>query len=101
MSESAYALLVRIEAKPGREAEVEEFLRSALPLAEAEPDTTTWFAFRLSDSTFGIFDTFPDEAGRRAHLEGEIAAALGEHADELLAEPPQIDEADVLEAKHP
>lgn len=101
MSDSEYALLARLEAKPGKEAEVEEFLRSALSLAEEEPNTTTWFALRMGDSTFGIFDTFPDEDGRQAHLDGEIAAALEENADKLLEQPPQIDKVDVLEAKHP
>ena len=101
MSDSEYALLARVVAKPGKEADVEAFLRSALSMAEDEPGTTTWFALRMDESTFGIFDTFPDEEARQAHLDGEIAAALMENADELLAEPPQIDEVDVLEAKHP
>ena len=101
MSDSEYALYVSIVAEPGKEAEVEEFLRSALPMAEDEPHTTTWFAFRMDETTFGIFDTFPDEAARQAHLDGEIAAALMERADDLLAEPPRIDELEVLEAKHP
>ena len=101
MSDSNYALFARLEAKDGKEAEVEEFLRSAFPMAQEEEDTTTWFALKFDDSTFGIYDTFPHEEGRQAHLEGEIAGALNENADELLAEPPQIEEVDVLEAKHP
>jgi quinol monooxygenase YgiN len=100
MSDSEYALLARLEAKPGKEDEVQEFLESALPMAEDEPDTTTWFALRMGESTFGIFDTFPDEDGRQAHLDGEIAAALMDRADDLLAEEPQIDEVDVLAATH-
>ncbi|SDF21378.1 putative quinol monooxygenase [Halorientalis regularis] len=100
MSDSEYALLARLEAKDGKEAEVQEFLESALPMAEDEPDTTTWFALRMGESTFGIFDTFPDEDGRQAHLDGEIAAALLEQADDLLAEDPQIEEVDVLAATH-
>ncbi|SEN32236.1 hypothetical protein SAMN05216388_1002311 [Halorientalis persicus] len=100
MSDSEYALLARLEAKDGKESEVQEFLESALPMAEDEPDTTTWFALRMGESTFGIFDTFPDEDGRQAHLDGEIAAALLEQADDLLAEDPQIEEVDVLAAKH-
>ncbi|WP_424019910.1 putative quinol monooxygenase [Halorientalis pallida] len=100
MSDSEYALLARLEAKDGKESEVQEFLESALPMAEDEPDTTTWFALRMGESTFGIFDTFPDEDGRQAHLDGEIAAALMEQADDLLAEDPQIEEVDVLAAKH-
>ena len=93
------ALLVRLEAKPGREADVEKFLRGGLPLVQAEPATTAWFGLRLGASTFGIFDAFPDEAGRNAHLSGRVAAALMENASELLAQPPTIEEVDVLAAK--
>lgn len=100
MGSSEHALLARLEAKPGKEDDVEEFLRSALPMAEDEPDTTTWFALQMGESTFGIFDTFPDEDGRQAHLEGEIAAALEDNADDLLAQPPQIEQVDVLAATH-
>lgn len=95
------ALFVRLEAKPGKEAEVESFLRSGLALAELEPATTAWFAIRLGPSTFGIFDAFPDEAGRQAHLTGPIAAALMEKAGELLAQPPEIGKVEVLAAKLP
>jgi quinol monooxygenase YgiN len=95
------ALFVRLEAKPGKEAEVAEFLRGGLPLAEAEPATIAWFGVRLGPSTFAIFDAFPDEAGRQAHLNGKIAAALMEKAKDLLAEPPSIQKADVLAAKLP
>jgi quinol monooxygenase YgiN len=93
------ALLVRLEAKPGKENDVEAFLRGGLPLAEQEPATTAWFAIRIGPSTFGIFDAFPDEAGRQAHLEGRIAAALMAKAPELLAQPPVIEKVDVLAAK--
>ena len=92
-------LLVRLEAKPGKAQEVADFLASALPLAEDEPATTAWFAIRLGPSTFGIFDVFPDEAGRDAHLSGPIAAALMAKASELLAKPPVIEKLDVLAAK--
>ena len=95
------ALLVRLEAKPGREADVADFLRSAVPLVEAEPSTTTWYALRLGPATFGIFDTFPDEAGRAAHLAGRVAAALGARAGDLLARPPAIERVDVLASKLP
>ncbi len=98
---SRCALLARLEAKPGKEEEVERFLRGALPLAEAEPGTRTWFALRFGPSSFGIYDTFDTEAGRQAHLEGPIAAALMERADELLAGPPQIDRVDLLASKLP
>jgi quinol monooxygenase YgiN len=93
------ALLVRLEAKPGKEADVEAFLRAGLPLVEAEPATTEWFGLRFGPSTFGIFDAFPDEAGRDAHLSGRVAAALGAKASELLAKPPTIERVDVLAAK--
>ena len=95
------ALYVRLEAKPGKEEEVADFLRSGLPLAEEEPATTAWFALQMGPSTFGIFDAFPDDAGRQAHLSGRIAAALMAKASDLLAEPPSIQKVDVLAAKLP
>ncbi|WP_085747357.1 MULTISPECIES: putative quinol monooxygenase [unclassified Pseudomonas] len=95
------ALFVRLEAKPGKEKEVERFLLSGLPLVEEEPATTAWFGIRLGPSTFGIFDAFPDEAGRQAHLSGKVAAALMTNAAELFAEPPSIEKVDVLAAKLP
>lgn len=95
------ALLVRLEAKPGKEAEVESFLKSGLPLAEQEPATTVWFAIRMGPSTFGIFDAFPDDAGRQAHMSGRIAAALMAKAPDLLAKAPVIENVDVLAAKLP
>ena len=101
MPSSEYALQARLQAKPEKADEVAAFLESALPMAEDEAGTTTWFALRLDETTFGIFDTFPDEEARQAHLDGEIAAALMANADELLAEDPQIEEVDVLAAKHP
>ena len=96
-----FGLFVRLEAKPGKEAEVEKFLRDALPLVEAEPATVAWFALRLGPSTFGICDVFPDEAGRQAHLSGKVAAALMAKAPELFAQPPVIEQLDVLAAKLP
>ena len=95
------ALLVRLHAKPGTEPELAAFLESGLALAQQEPETTAWFALRLGPSTYGIFDAFPGEAGRKAHLAGPIAAALMAKAPELLAEPPQIEQVDVLAAKLP
>ena len=92
-------LLVRLEVKPGKEADVENFLRGALPLAQEEPATITWYAIRLGPSTFGIFDTFPNDSGRQAHLSGPIAAALMANASELLAQPPTIEYIDILAAK--
>lgn len=93
------SLLAILEAKPGKEEEVSAFLKSALPLANKETQTLSWFAFRIGSSKFGIFDTFPDEAGRNAHLSGEIAKALFAKAGELLAAPPQIEKLDILAAK--
>ena len=93
------ALLARLEAKPGKEAAVEELLKSALPLANAERATTVWFALKIGPSTFGIFDAFADEAGRQAHLAGQIAAALMAKAPELLSKAPTIESVDVLAAK--
>jgi quinol monooxygenase YgiN len=95
------ALLVRLEAKPGKEAEVADFLRSGLPLVEEEPATTAWFGIQLGPSTFGIFDAFPDEAGRQAHLSGKVAAALMAKAPDLFAQPPVIEKVEVLAAKLP
>jgi quinol monooxygenase YgiN len=95
------ALWVRMEAKPGREADVETFLRGGLALVQQEPATTAWFAIRLAPATFGIFDAFPDEAGRNAHLAGRVAAALTAKASELFAQPPTIEKVDVLAAKLP
>ena len=95
------ALLVRLEARPGKENDVEQFLLSGLPLVEAEPATTAWFGIRLGPSTFGIFDAFPDESGRQAHLGGKVAAALMAKAGELFSSPPSIEKVDVLAAKLP
>ncbi len=93
------ALQVRLEAKPGKEAEVEEFLKGGLALVAEEPATTTWYAIKIGPTTFGIFDTFPDEAGRQAHLAGKVAAALKEKASDLFAKPPVIEEVEVIAAK--
>ncbi|BAN50875.1 putative quinol monooxygenase [Metapseudomonas resinovorans] len=95
------ALLVRLEAKPGKVAEVEDFLRGGLPLVQEEPDTTAWFALRLGPQSFGIFDAFDSEMGLQAHMAGKVAAALMEHAGELFSEPPQIERLEVLAAKLP
>jgi len=93
------AILATLKAKPGKESQVEAFLKSALPLANQEAGTIVWFALRLDASTFGIFDAFADEAGREAHLSGPIAAALMAKWKDLLAEPPKIEKVNVLAAK--
>ena len=93
------ALLARFEAKPGKEAAVQDFLISALALANQEARTVVWFALQLGPSTFGVFDAFADDTGRQAHLSGPIAQALMAKAPELFSQPPQIDPVDVLAAK--
>ncbi|WP_044873864.1 antibiotic biosynthesis monooxygenase [Pseudomonas sp. LFM046] len=95
------ALLVRLESKPGKVAEVEDFLRSGLPLVQEEPDTIVWFALRMGPHTFGIFDAFGGDVGLQAHLAGKVAATLLERAGELLSTPPQIERVEVLAAKLP
>ena len=92
-------LFVRLEAKPGKEAEVESFLRGGLAVVQDEPATLAWYALRLGPSTYGIFDAFPDDAGRQAHLTGRVAAALMARAAELLSSPPSIEKVDVLAVK--
>ena len=93
------ALLAILQSKPGKEAEVEAFLKSALPLAVQEQGTVRWYALKLGSGKFGIFDTFADAAGKEAHLSGEIAKALFAKAEELLASPPQIDQPEILAVK--
>lgn len=95
------ALSVTLKAKPGKEQELATFLAGAQPLAAQESGTITWFAYRIDAQTFGIFDSFNDDAARKAHLGGPIAAALLGRADELLAEPPDIRAADILADKVP
>lgn len=95
------ALLARLEAKAGKENEVAEFLKSALPIVQGEPATTAWFAIQWSPTSFGIFDAFSDEAGRQAHLTGQVAKALMEKAPDLFAQAPDIQKIDVLASKLP
>ena len=92
-------ILATLQARPGKEAEVERFLQSARPLVEAETGTTTWFAFKVAPATFGIFDTFKDEKGRNAHVNGEVAKALFAHAEELFVARPDIKPVDILAEK--
>jgi quinol monooxygenase YgiN len=93
---SYVGLLVTLEAKSGKESELAEFLQAAQDLVAEEPDTSTWYAFRINASQFGIYDTFPHEEGRQAHLAGKVATALGARADELLASAPSIQPVEVL-----
>ena len=95
------SLFVRLEAKPGKENEVADFLQQGLELAHHEATTPLWFALRLGPTTFAIFDAFENEAGRETHLNGPIAKALMENASRLLATPPVIERVDVLGAKLP
>lgn len=92
-------LLVTLKAKNGKEQKVSDFIAGALSLAQAEPETVTWYAFKINNTTFGIFDTFEDEEGREAHLNGEIAKALMENASNLLEEEPKIQKIEILAAK--
>lgn len=98
---SKLALYVPLEAKPGKEKDVAEFLRSALPLVEAEPGTVSWYAIKEGPSSFAIFDTFNDEAGRDAHLNGKVATALMTKAADLFTKPPAIQKIDILTDKLP
>jgi len=94
-----FALLALLQAKPGKEAEVEEFLKSAQPMAVREAATTTWYAVKIGEGRFGIFDTFEDEAGRNAHLTGDIAKALFAKAADLFSTPPQVEKLTILASK--
>lgn len=98
---SQLAIWVELEAKPGKEQEVANFLKSAQSLAEREQGTITWYAMRLGGPKFGIFDTFADEKGREAHINGEIAKQLSSKGKELFAKDPQIHKIDLLGAKVP
>jgi quinol monooxygenase YgiN len=93
------ALWVELNAKPGKEKELEEFLKSAQPLAEREKDTVSWYAVKMGPANFGIFDTFADDAGRDAHLNGDIAKALMAKAPELVAGEPKIHKIEVIAGK--
>lgn len=101
MEKVSVGLWVRLDAKPGKEKEVESFLKSAEALVQQEPQTTTWFAIRMGPSSFGIFDAFADDSGRQAHLSGKVAAALMAKAPELLSKPPGIEKIDILASKLP
>jgi quinol monooxygenase YgiN len=92
-------ILATLQARPGKEAEVESFLQSATPLVEAETGTTAWFSFRIGATSFGIFDTFKDEAGRSAHVNGAVARALFARAEELFVASPQIQAVEILAEK--
>jgi quinol monooxygenase YgiN len=95
------ALLVTLEATPGKEEDVARFLEGGRSLVQAEPDTVSWYAFRQGQTTFGIFDTFADDDGRQKHLSGEVAKALGEITEDLLAAPPEIRPVDLVAAMLP
>ena len=101
MTDVTVGLWVRLEAKPGKEGDVEAFLNSGRALVDDEPETIAWFAVRLSSTTFAIFDAFASETGREAHLSGRVAAALMENAGELLAQGPTIEKVDVIASKLP
>src|SRR5947208_15587938 len=93
------ALWVVLEAKPGKEAEVEKFLQAGQGLVEAEPKTISWFAIKIGPSTYSIFDTFADDSGRGTHMNGKVAQAVEERATEILAKSPSIEKIDVIAMK--
>ena len=99
MSKVTVGLWVPLQAKPGKEAEVEAFLEAGQALVEEEPGTIAWFAVKLGPGQYGIFDVFADDEGRQAHLNGKVAAALMAQAPDLFADPPQIHQTDVLAEK--
>jgi quinol monooxygenase YgiN len=90
------ALFVRLDAKTGKEGEVEALLQSALALVSAEPGTASWFALKMAPHMYGIFDTFDNESGREAHLSGPVAKALTDRASELLSRPPVVEKVQIL-----
>jgi quinol monooxygenase YgiN len=92
-------ILAKLQARPGKETDVEQFLSLAIPLVAAEVGTTAWFAFKIGPGTFGIFDTFKDEEGRIAHMTGDVAKALFARAEELFLTHPQVDMVDILAEK--
>jgi quinol monooxygenase YgiN len=94
-----FALLARLEAKPGKEKELSDFIKGALPLAQSEGFTIKWYALQMGPSTFGIFDSFENEEGRKSHLGGQIAQALMKNAPQLLAKDPVIEQVDLLAVK--
>jgi quinol monooxygenase YgiN len=94
-------LLVRLQAKAGKEQELQQLLESGQALVEQEPDTTAWFAVQFGASEFGIFDVFPNEDGRTAHLNGKVAEALQQHGPDLLASDPSFEQVDIIAAKLP
>ena len=94
-----FGVLALLQAKPGKGEDLGKFLEGGRDLAAAEPGTVTWYAFKISDTTYGIFDTFEDEDGRQAHLNGQIPAALGTVADDLLAAAPDIRTIDIVAVK--
>ncbi|RZU45513.1 quinol monooxygenase YgiN [Streptomyces sp. BK022] len=101
MADVKVGLYVRMEARPGKEDEVADFLRGGLDLVREEPDTVAWFAVRLSATTFAIFDAFPTDSARQTHLSGRLGSALMERASDLFSEPPSVERLDVLAHKLP
>jgi quinol monooxygenase YgiN len=92
-------ILLKVEAKAGKEQDVADFLKGALTFVEQEPETINWYSFKVNENTFGIFDTFPGEDGRKAHLAGKVAEELMKHAPDLLASSPVIEFVDILASK--
>ena len=95
-----YGLFVRLQAKPGKEKAVADFLAAGLGLTNQEATTPIWFAFKLSPTTFGVFDAFTNEEHRQSHLAGNMAKSLMARVDELLASPPSVEPLDILHVKN-
>jgi len=91
-------LLVTLRAKEGKELELSNFLNEAVNLARREEKTITWYSFRINHSTFGVFDTFENESGREAHLQGSIASGIMKLAADLLLEAPKIEKVEIISA---
>lgn len=93
------AIWVMLKAKPGKESEVEAFLSQGATLANDEARTVNWYGVKIAPGMYGVFDTFENEAGRDAHMSGEIAKALMAKAPDLFSNELKIEKMDVLAAK--
>ena len=93
------AIWVMLKAKPGKEADVEAFLKQGAVMSHDEPQTVTWYGVKMGPGMYGVFDTFDDEAGREAHINGEIAKALMANAAELFSNELKIEKMEILGSK--
>jgi quinol monooxygenase YgiN len=93
------AIWVMLKAKPGKESDVEAFLKQGAAMSNDEPQTVTWYGVQMGPGVYGVFDTFDDESGRDAHMNGEIAKALTANAVELFSNELRIEKMDILAEK--